>query len=140
MKKNFIVFVISYLLMTISFTAKAQFSENPINCLGTHCYISVFLNSDPVTSDGMLKYTINVPREGISNLQGPAGNYFANNLGNTVDIYIRKIHLDLAADGVTCEIPFELYVNKWVDYLGNPISDNTGIQCFYWVKFMVSYD
>ena len=86
----------------------------------------------------MLKYTITVPKEGITDLQGPAGCYLANNLGNTIDIYVRKIHLDLAADGVTCEVPFELYVNKWVDMWGEPAA--SGIQCYYWVKFLVSYD
>ena len=138
MKKTFISFVVFFVIMTMSFVAKAQSIPTPINCLGTHCYISVFLNSDPVTPDGMLKYTITVPKEGITDLQGPAGCYLANNLGNTIDIYVRKIHLDLAADGVTCEVPFELYVNKWVDMWGEPAA--SGIQCYYWVKFLVSYD
>ena len=119
MKKTFISFVVFSLIMTVSFVAKAQtIGASPVNCLGTHCYISVFLNSDPVASNGMLKYTIRVPQERIVDIQGPAGCYLANNLGNTIDIYVRKIHLDLAADGVTCEVPFELYVDKWVDIWG----------------------
>lgn len=136
--KDFLRIYVFSLLVVLSIMGKAQ--NHGYDCLGTHCYITVFLNSHPVTADGFFKFTINVPPEGAVNVQGPAGAYLSNNLGNTVDLYVRKIHLDLAADGVNTEVPFELLVNKWTTGWGNYNTSGTGAQCYYWIKIMVNYD
>ena len=133
--------IITLLLFSVVFiTSKAQSAWSAPDCLGTHCYITVYINRDPVVEGGYLKYTINVPAEGVVDVQGPAGSFLFNNLGNTIDFYVRKSHLDLAADGVNCEVPFELLVNKWVTPLGIYNTNGNGIQCYYWIKLIVNYE
>ena len=136
---------ISLLLLVIASSIKAQgISGTPVlseGCLGIHCYVTVDLDNDPVVNGGYVKYTIPTPRENLDYIQGPAGAYLSNNLGNTVDIYVRKIHLELAlSDYVAVEVPFELFVKKWIlpnggtyDY---PVSG--AAQCFYYVVFMIN--
>jgi len=105
--------------------------------LGIHCYVSVDLKNDPV-ENGYLKYTIPVPREGVDFIQGPAGSYLLNNLGNTVDVYVRRSHLELAlADMPYAQVPFELFVHLWKSPNGSTSTfpDPTKEQCFYYVVF-----
>lgn len=140
MKKNVMIGVLVSLLVNLSLTVKAQSAWSAPDCLGTYCEINVYMNSTPVDSNGFFKFTIPVPSEGFANIQGPAGSYFANHLGNTIDIYVRKIHLDLAADGINTEVPFELLVYKWVNDFGVYNTSGDGYQCYYWLKLMVIYD
>lgn len=142
MKNNILRFFASLFFAIISITSKGQNDEGIIygyDYLGTHCYITVYINRDPVTSDGYLKYTINVPPEGAVYTQGPAGSYLLNNTGDTIDFYVRKGQLDMAADGMNCEIPFELWVNKWVDGFRYN-TDGVGERCYYMIILMVNYD
>ena len=136
--KNVFFKIFTSLSLIIYFTlnSNAQTHTHGFDCLGVLCRITVNLEKDPVTSDGYLRYTIITPPEGAYNIQGPAGAFLANNLGSTVDIYIRKSQLELAvADRDQCEIPFELLVYMWKDEWGNPAS--YGIQCYYHVILMV---
>lgn len=134
------------ILATLVLLSAFQFSRAQCNnsyavdCLGVHCYITVDLNNDPVTSDGYLKYTISKPQEGIESIQGPTAVYLSNDLGNTIDIYIKKIHLIPLTRAITSEIPYELIVKKWVDRWGSPISEGTAeaIQCHYHVVLLVN--
>ena len=120
---------ISLLLLVIASSIKAQgISGTPVlseGCLGIHCYVTVDLDNDPVVNGGYVKYTIPTPRENLDYIQGPAGAYLSNNLGNTVDIYVRKIHLELAlSDYVAVEVPFELFVKTDTgDISGSLLSD-----------------
>lgn len=131
-------YIILFLFAMLAVVTNAQSSG--YDCLGTHCYISVYINQDPVTSDGYLKYTITVPPEGAYDVQGPAGAYLFNHLGSTVDFYVRKSQLLLASDGVDCEVPFELWVNKWFTGLGVYNTTGEGTRCYYWIKLLVNYD
>ena len=140
MKTSILRFIIFTLLSIVSVTSKAQSEWSGPECLGTHCYISVYINRDPVVDNWYLKYTINVPAEGSVDVQGPMAAFLFNNLGNTVDLYIRKSQLDIIADGVNCEIPIELWVNKWVTPLGSYNTSGEGTRCFYWIKLLVNYD
>ena len=140
MKKNVMIWALVTLLVNLSLTVKAQSAWSADDCLGTFCEVDVYIDRAPVEANGFIKVTIPVPSEGIAGIQGPASAYFSNHLGNTIDLYVRKIHLDLAADGVNCEIPFELTVNKWVNDLGVYNTSGEGYQCYYWVKLMVIYD
>lgn len=139
MKRTYSKILLSLLLIVFSnLNIKVQAQSHGIYCLGTFCRISVYLNSDPVTPDGYLKYTIPTPPETIFDVQGPAGSFLANNLGNTVDLYIRKSQLELAAaDMSQCEIPFELLVDKWKDEWGEPSVSGVGIRCYYHIILMV---
>ena len=145
MKRFNIKVCISLFFFVFLFCTKVKAQVNGLDCLGTHCYISVYLNSDPVTSDGYLKYTICIPNENIYAIQGPASAYLSNHLGNSVDIYIKKAQLEMAVDGyANCEVPYELLVDKWVDYWGNYTTDiltvnsNGGYsRCYYFIKLLV---
>lgn len=108
--------------------------------LGVHCEVSVDLDNDPVQG-GYLKYTIPAPREGVSFIQGPAGCYLSNNLGSTVDIYVRRVQLELAlSDLPYAQVPFELFVNLWKDPHGGTTSSSgeSTEQCFYYVVFEIN--
>jgi len=110
------------------------------NCLGIHHYVSVDLDNDPVES-GYLKYTIPVPKEGIDFITGPAGCHLLNNLGSTIDVYVRRSHLELAlADQPYAQVRFELFVRLWKDYNGITTTILAGIenQCYYLVIFNMS--
>jgi hypothetical protein len=116
---------------------RAQTFTHGFDCLGIHCYVTVNLRTDPVTSDGYLKYTISTPPESIYDVQGPAAVLLSNYLGGTIDLYIRKSQLELAAaDRDQCEIPFELLVDKWKDEWGNP--STSGIRCHYHIILMIN--
>lgn len=109
---------------------------NP-NCLGIHCYISVDLNNDPI-DNGYLKYTIPTPKEGIDFISGSAGCYLSNHLGNTVDVYVRRTHLELALDSQPyAQVPFELYIPLWRinNDVITTIPGNINNQLFYIVYF-----
>ena len=85
-----------------------------------------------------LKYTIPALREEVDFIQGPVGSYLANNLGNTVDVYVRRSRLELAlANMPYAQVPFELFVRLWKSPNGAtstfPESDKE--QCFYYVVF-----
>ena len=141
MRTNFFKYLVLTLFLSVSVVAKAQSDDDIIagyDYLGTHCYITVYINQDPVTSDGYLKYTIPVPPEGAVHTQGPASSYLLGQIGSTVDFYVRKGQLDMAADGMNCEIPFELWVNKWVNgFTYN--TDGVGERCYYMIKLLVNY-
>ena len=105
-------------------------------CLGIHCYVSVDLQNDPVV-DGYLKYTIPAPRESVDFISGPASAYFVN-LGNTIDVYVRRTQLELAlADQSYAQVGFGLFVHLWQDSFGNKSTSptNTNQQCYYLVVF-----
>ena len=106
-------------------------------CLGIHYYISVDLRNDPVV-DGYLKYTIPVPREGIDFISGPASAFLLNNLGSTVDIYVRRSQLEIAiADQPYAQVDFALFVHLWKDPFGgiSTSPSSTNKQCYYLVVF-----
>ena len=105
-------------------------------CLGIHCYISVDLQNDPVV-DGYFKYTIPAPRESIDFISGPASAYFVN-LGNTIDVYVRRTQLELAlADQSYAQVGFGLFVQVWQDAFGNKstIPSSINQQCYYLIVF-----
>ena len=142
MKNTILKSFISLLFIALSPSIYAQTFESELeerwpnlsnSCLGIHCYVSVDLNTDPV-ENGYLKYTIPVPRETIDFISGPVGCYLGNHLGNTIDIYVRRIHLELlASDQPQAQVPFELFVRLWKDHQGvtttTPSSDDK--QCYY---------
>jgi hypothetical protein len=108
-----------------------------IECLGKHCDVSVDLYNDPVES-GYLKYTIPTPTENIDYITGPAGSYLSNHLGNTVDVYVRRSHLELAlADSPYAQVVFRLYVRLWKSQTGDTKTypESGYNQCFYHVVF-----
>jgi hypothetical protein len=108
-----------------------------IECLGKHCDVSVDLYNDPVES-GYLKYTIPTPTENIDYITGPAGSYLSNHLGNTVDVYVRRSHLELAlADSLYAQVVFRLYVRLWKSQTGDTKTypESGYNQCFYHVVF-----
>lgn len=111
-----------------------------VDCLGLHCYVTVDINNDPVTSDGYLKYTISKPQESIKSIQGPTAAYLSNDLGGTIDIYINKMQLLPLTRSITSEIPYELLVNKWVDKWGATTTMETpeAIQCHYHVVLLIT--
>ena len=144
MKNSIFKSALSILFLVLVSTINAQtIPSTPTltqDCLGIHCYVLVDLQHDPVVDGGFVKYTIPVPREGLDFIQGPLGCYLSNHLGNTVDIYVRKIHLELAlSDNPSAEVPFELFVNKWIIPNGGtydyPVSG--ALQCFYYVVFKI---
>lgn len=47
-------------------------------------------------------------------MNAPAGCYLSNHLGNTVNVYVRRTHLELALDSQPyAQVPFELYIPLW---------------------------
>ena len=145
MKNSIFKSALSILFLVLVSTINAQTTPSTPTftqeCLGIHYYVNVDLQNDPVVNGGFVKYTIPVPREGLDYIHGPLGCYLSNHLGNTVDVYVRKIHLELAlSDYPSVEVPFELYVNKWITYDGAtydyPVSGGT--QCFYYVVFKIN--
>ena len=147
MKSAFLKSFISLFFIVISSSVYAQRIDIPdydwdkpdlsYNCLGLHCYVSVDLKNDPV-ENGYYKYTIPIPREGVDFISGPVGCYLSNNLGSTVDIYIRRSHFEvIASDQPHAQVPFELFVPLWKDYSGLPTTTPSGVanQCYYHVVF-----
>lgn len=133
--KAFTVLFFSFL--AISSYAQVDEPTYSYSYLGIHCYVSVDLKNDPV-ENGYLKYTIPTPLQGATNIQGPAGAYLSNNLGSTIDVYVRRSHLELAmADRPYAQVPFELYVNLWKSPNGSTTTyyDPDKEQCFYLVVF-----
>ena len=137
--------IISMLLMIVPFTVMAQGIQPPnygYGHLGLLCYVSVDLENDPVTADGFLKYTIPTPSESIDDIVGPVGCYLLNYLGprSTVDLYVRRTHLELAIDGaVDAQVPFDLFVNKWMDSHGATYNEPTApYQCHYTVILLTN--
>lgn len=134
------------ILVLLVFLSVSQFCRSQCNnsylvdCLGLHCYITVDLNNDPVTSNGYLKYTISKPRERINDIAGPTAAYLANDLGSTIDIYINKMQLLPLTRAITSEIPYELLVDKWVDKWGTTTTMGTpeAIQCHYHVVLLIT--
>ena len=127
--------------LSTSLFGKAQCNNSfVVDCLGVDCYITVDLNNDPVTSDGYLKYTIFKPQERIEDIQGPTAAFLLNDLGSTIDIYIKKIQLLPLTRAITSEIPYELLVEKWVDRWGRPTTKEAddSIQCHYHVVLLIT--
>ena len=140
MKKLFIVIFVSLLAIA----AKSQNITNGYcfgyDCLGRLCYVTVDLKNDPLIDGMYLKYTIPAPSERIWAIQGPGIAMTFTNMGSTVDIYVRKTHLELAlADSSNREIPCEVLVEKWVDDYGNyEYYQGAGyIMCHYHIVFMI---
>ena len=130
-------FIISMLLMIGPlFTVMAQGIQEPnygYGHLGVLCYVSVDIDNDPVTADGFLKYTIPTPSESIDDVVGPVGCYLLNYLGprSTVDLYVRRSHLELAIDSAaSAQVPFEIFVNKWMNSHGDTYHEQTGVYCY----------
>lgn len=133
MKKN-AIFTVCLLCVYVCNAQSTSYTN-----LGILCYINVSLSHDPVDNQGYLTYTINTPDETACGIQGPGSPILTNNLGSTVDLKIRRIHLDLAADGLNCEIPLELTVAKWSTgwghYTTSPSSG--GAQCYYYIVLLI---
>lgn len=132
------------LLSCILAVSMVKAQDRSYACLGTLCYVSVYLNKDSV-ADGYFTYTIPVPPEGIYSfheVQGPGSPYLTNHLGNTVDLELRRSHLLLAVDGEDCEVPLELLVNKWSydwgSYTTTP--DLNAAQCYYLIRLLVTQE
>ena len=149
MKNIFFKSFISLFFIVLSSSVYAQtydpeldwdYPDLSYNCLGTHCYVSVDFNNDRV-ENGYLKYTIPVPKEGVDFISGPVGCYLGNNLGNTVELYVRRTHLELlASDQPHAQVPFELFVRLWKDHQGVTTTIPSGVenQCYYYVVFNLS--
>ena len=134
MKKLFIIVFMSL------FAIAAKSQCNNYCCLGRLCYVTVDLKNDPVVDGMYLKYTIPAPSESIWSIQGPGTSLFFNHLGNTVDIYVRKNHLELAiADSNVREVPCEVLVDKWVnDYGYYEYYQASGyLRCHYEIILMI---
>lgn len=109
--------------------------------LGILCHVSVDLNNDPVTSDGYLKYTIPAPTEQIDFISGPASAFLINHLGDTVDFYVRKNQLELAAaDYAYARIPYLIFVKKWINTGGviSLVEKEGYYQCYYVVYLEIN--
>jgi len=139
------------LLMLLAFCQAEASDFDPIiprvkECLGVWCYITVDFKNDPVTSDGYFKYTIQTPPNGIQYacMQGPGAPYLFNHLGSTVDLYIRKMRLELDADGYD-SVPIELFVDTWIGdsgyYQSMPTDNSNTIknQCFYQIILNITW-
>ena len=146
MKPSFFkVFITLFFTILANSVYSQEETERPeldfINeCLGIHHEVSVNLNNDPVVN-GYLKYTIPTPRETIDYITGPAGSYLSNHLGNTVDVYVRRSHLELAlADYPYAQVPFTLFVRLWKNDIGHTRTDPADgyNQCFYYVILNMS--
>ena len=140
MKKLFITIFVSLLAIA----AKSQNVTNGncwgYDCLGRLCYVTVDLNNDPLIDGMYLKYTIPAPSENIYSIQGPGISLVFNDLGSTVDILVRKTHLELAlADSPNREIPCDVLVEKWVDEYGKYEYNqtNANIMCHYHIVLMI---
>lgn len=133
MKKN-AIFTVCLLCVYVCNAQSTSYTN-----LGILCYINVSLSHDPVDNQGYLTYTINTPDETACGIQGPGSPILTNNLGNTVDIKIRRTHLDLAADGLNCEIPLELTVAKWSTGWGHYTTSpsSSGAQCYYYIVLLI---
>lgn len=140
--KNSIFKIFAFLAFLFVFQiSKAQCNNSyQVDCLGVLCYITVDLDNDTVTSDGYLKYTIFKPQETIDCLQGPTAAHLTNDLGSTIDIYIKKAQLIPLVRSITSEIPYELLVNKWVDRWGMPsiMGAAEAVQCHYHVVLLIT--
>lgn len=138
MKYYFITFLFILFVPNISF---AQFSND---CLGIWCTIDVDLNQQK----NDLVYTIPVPPEGIllttpnvfgtvgPIIQGPGSPHLFNNLGNTVDLHLRKNHLLLEYENNPTECVLELIVNKKVSDWGT--SSPAQNFCYYYIRLLLS--
>ena len=135
MKKVILLFLFC-LVSLVSFEAYCQ-SPSYTN-LGTLCYININLRQTPVDSQGYYTFTIHTPQERICGVQGPGSPILINNLGSTVDLKIRRMYIELAADGNNCEIPLEAYVEKWSTGWGNYTTSPTsgGAQCYYYIVLL----
>ena len=148
MKKKLLTFVFALLVATSCF---ARTYGN--DCLGFWCTIDVDLSHN---NGGDLVFTIPVPPEGIilslpnefntvgPIVEGPASPYLLNNLGNTVDLHLKRSQLLVEYETNPTECVLELFVNKKVNDFGIPITDshqtfNTGInQCYYYIRLLLT--
>lgn len=108
------------------------------------CTIDVDLNQQ----ENDLVYTIPVPPEGIllttpnvfgtvgPIIQGPGSPHLFNNLGNTVDLHLRKNHLLLEYENNPTECVLELIVNKKVSDWGT--SSPAQNFCYYYIRLLLS--
>ena len=86
--------MLCFLLFISNGETKAQCLERTgMDCLGDWCIVDVSL-SDPLV-DNYLVYTIPKPLYAISGIYGPGMPRLFNDLGGTMDLYLRKFDLQL---------------------------------------------
>jgi len=107
-------------------------------CLSTWCYVDVSL-SDP-TDAGYFIYTIPAPPEGFTGgIMRPGSPRFFNNLGSTVDLYLRKSFLILEVDEKNeATLIMDAQVNKYVPAMEGVISSGAYVQCHYHIIVRVT--
>ena len=135
MRNTFPKIIVAVFFSLFALVGKAQ--TMGYECLGINSTISVYMNSEP-TYNGYFKFIIPMPPERVLGVQGPASSYI-NNLGGSLEFYVHKNRLDMAADGMNCEVPFDLVVEKWFDNFSYN-TEGRGTQCYYLIKLMVNYD
>lgn len=137
MKKTILSLILLFFIPFI-YVNKINAQTCDQGCLGTWCYVDVSL-SDP-TDAGYLIYTISAPPEGFTGgIIGPGSPRFFNNLGSTVDLYLRKSHLLLEVDeNNEATIILDAAVNKYNSAIEGSISSDTYIQCHYHIVLRVT--
>lgn len=124
----------SFVLTNVSYAQTHTCDEG---CLGTWCYVDVSL-SDP-TNGGELIYTIPVPPERFTGgIMGPGSPTLFNDLGNTIELHLRKSHLVVEADGGDVQLVLDAQVNKYVIATEGAISSGDYVQCHYHIVLNVT--
>ena len=108
-----------------------------IGCLGTWCYVDVSL-SDP-TYAGDLIYVIPVPPEGFAgSIMGPGSPRLYNNLGSTVELRLKKSHLEVESDGGNAQFVLDALTNEFVQDMEGSISSGGYARCHYHIILNVT--
>lgn len=129
-----LIVLFSFVLTNISYAQTAVCGEG---CLGTWCYVDVSL-SDP-TNAGELIYNIPMPPERFTGgIMGPGSPYFFNDLGNTIELHLRKSHLVVEADGGNVQLILDAQVDKYVIATEGSVSSGDYAQCHYHIVLNVT--
>ena len=123
MQNSFCKILLCFLLFISNGETKAQCLERTgMDCLGDWCIVDVSL-SDPLV-DNYLVYTIPKPPYAISGIYGPGMPRLFNDLGGTMDLYLRKFdllpHLDEGDDYAI------LYLEMTVGTTNDPLVNDYG--------------
>lgn len=132
---SFSLFVLfSFVLTNVSYAQNSVCGEG---CLGTWCYVDVSL-SDP-TNAGELIYTIPMPPERFTGgIMGPGSPYLFNNLGNTIELHLKRGQLVVEADGGNVQLVLDALVDKYVIATEGSVSSGDYAQCHYHIILNVT--
>ena len=136
--KRVILSLVLLVMLPYVFVEKIKAQTCDEGCLGTWCYVDVSL-SDPVNA-GELIYTIPVPPEGFTGgIMGPGSPYLFNDLGSTIELHLKKGHLEIEADGnETTTLMLDALVNKYVLGTEGYISSGDYVQCHYHIILRIT--